>query len=78
MKNIYIKNILFLMVIIVSISCAVYVNSPSKSTSLNALPLSEEMIEIDEMEEEKSTTLPDIQVIKNIIESGKRLLPLGS
>lgn len=75
MKPLYIKNTLLLLAVVASLSCSVYLNSQSKNISLDVLPLSaEEMIDMDG---EATTTLPDVQIIQHILESGKRLIPTG-
>ena len=74
MKSLYIKNTLLLTAVFISLSCSVFLNLQSKNINLDTLPLSaEEMMEVDE----ETTTLPDVQIIKHILESGKRLIPTG-
>ncbi len=78
MKNPSTRTVLFCLLVAASICSYVFLSfASSKSTSDNELGADLKMEKYEEnMETEGArVVLPDVQLIKNIIQSGKRLLP---
>ena len=73
MKNNNLRNLALLCLVFISLSCYIFLNT----TKVEDLNLSEKTIEhLDTSQNpEKEVMLPDVKVIKAIIEKGKHLLP---
>ena len=79
MRKFSTRSVLFALLVVTSICSYIYLNTvnvDSGNTAPSGTTEIENSKELDEMENQKGElVLPDIQVIKKILETGKRLIP---
>ncbi len=71
MKSSKSRNILFSLVLIASISSYLYINSVETNANIKC----EAKKSLVDEEDKNSSELPDVKLIKKIIETGKQLVP---
>lgn len=73
MKSRSTRTVLFLFLICLSLASYVYVNLDGRSQPPAAPEQAEEMDQA--LEDENAVNLPDIRMLRTVIETGKRILP---
>ena len=79
MRKLSTRSVLLVLLVVASICSYIYLNTvtvSSPGTSASNDPEIENVSEMDEIEsEQQELVLPDVQMIKKILETGKRLIP---
>ena len=78
MKKVNIKAVLFVLVALISVASFVFLNTVDPSACLQETkntPCAEKKIDEDVEAKNQEMILPDVQLVKKILEQGKGLIP---
>jgi hypothetical protein len=73
MKNNKLRTLLFCLIMAASIGSYLYINSIQLSNAHVKCEANQELTDIDD--NESSSELPDVKILKKLIEKGKKLIP---